>query len=80
MNQTEYFNRTCYQSKYPFGTRFIGKYNQIPFVGTGYDTLRSLDVGPIVVVTLDLPLKDKDGIHNVIIVKPKDVRVLKEWQ
>jgi hypothetical protein len=80
MNLTEYFKKTCYKSKYEFGTRFYGKYGKIPFIGTGFDTLRSEEQGPIIVVTLDLPIKIKDKLHYVITVKPKDVKVLKQWQ
>ena len=74
----EYFNANRYQGKYSIGDRVIGKWNKIPFVGTvGNDTLINEVEGPRISVCLDLPIKYKDNIHRVIIVKHKDIKLFK---
>lgn len=78
MNQTEYFNKIGYKHVYELGDRIIGKWNKIPFIGTvGNDRVID-DTGPQIVVHLDLPIRIDNTIHNVIIVKHKDVKRLKE--
>ena len=74
----EYFQANRYMGKYNIGDRVIGKWNKIPFVGTvGNDTLINELEGPRISVCLDLPIKYKDEIHRVIIVKHKDVTLFK---
>jgi hypothetical protein len=74
----EYFKANRYTGKYNIGDRVIGKWNKIPFVGTvGNDTLINEVEGPRISVCLDLPIKYKDNIHRVIIVKHKDVKYFK---
>jgi len=74
----EYFKENRYSGKYNIGDRVIGKWNKIPFVGTvGKDTLINEIEGPRISVCLDLPIKYKDKIHRVIIVKHKDVKLFK---
>jgi hypothetical protein len=74
----EYFKLNRYQSIYDIGDRVIGKWNKIPFVGTvGNDTLINEIEGPRISVHLDLPIKFENTIHNVIIVKHKDVKYFK---
>ena len=74
----EYFKENRYSGKYNIGDRVIGKWNKIPFVGTvGNDTLINELEGPRISVCLDLPIKYKDEIHRVIIVKHKDVTLFK---
>ena len=77
-NQTDYFDRIGYKAKYQIGDRIIGKWNKIPFVGSvGND--RCIDgINPEITVHLDLPIKYKDKVHTVLIVKHRDIRVLKE--
>lgn len=78
MGLAEYFLKNRYIAKYSIGDRVIGKWNKIPFVGTvGNDTLISELEGPRITVHLDLPLKYKGTIHNFIIVKHRDIRLLK---
>ena len=73
----DYFNRTAYKHTYELGDRVFGRWNKIPFVGSvGNDRLVSLDVGPEITIHLDLPIKLKNDIHNVIIVKHKDIKRL----
>ena len=69
---------TDYKAVYTIGDRVIGKWNKIPFVGTvGNDRLVSLDTGPEITVHLDLPLKYKDKVHTLLIVKHKDIKLFK---
>ena len=78
-NLKDYFERNAYKPKYFLGDRVYGKFNGIPFVGTvGNDRVVSL-AGPEITVLLDLPIKYKDSIKNVIIVKHKDVKKLELW-
>ena len=74
----EYFKSNRYSGKYSIGDRVIGEWNKIPFVGTvGNDTLiNELEV-PRISVHLDLPIKYKDAVYNVITVKHKDVKLFK---
>jgi len=75
---TEYFKANRYTGKYSIGDRVIGKWNKIPFVGTvGNDTLINEIEGPRISVCLDLPIKYKDMVHRVIIVKHKDIKPYK---
>ena len=70
----DYFKENRYQPKYAFGTRVIGKWNKIPFVGTLYtDSVISEAEGPRYTIHLDLPLKFKDKYYNYLIVKHKEV-------
>ena len=74
----EYFKVNRYSGKYNIGDRVIGKWNKIPFIGTvGNDTLINEVEGPRISVCLDLPIKYKDNIHRVIIVKHKDIKLFK---
>ena len=77
-NQTEYFERNAYKPVYFIGDRVFGYWNKIPFIGTvGND--RVIDnTGPQITIQLDLPIKYKDEIKNIIIVKHKDIKLLKE--
>lgn len=77
---TDYFDKIAYKPKYLIGDRVIGKWNKIPFIGTvGNDTLVNENDGPRVSVHLDLPLKHKDKIHNILFVQHKDIKPLKKY-
>jgi hypothetical protein len=75
-NQTDYFNRIGYKPKYFIGDRVFGHWNKIPFIGTvGND--RCLDgVTPTITITPDLPMVFENKVHNVIVVKHKDITKL----
>ncbi len=76
-SQTDYFNKIGYKPTYFIGDRVFGKYKKIPFVGTvGNDTVISEFEGPRISVLLDLPLKLDGKIHNILIVKHKDIKPL----
>ena len=76
-NQTDYFNKIGYKHTYDIGDRVFGKWNKIPFIGTvGNDTLINEIEGPRISIHLDLPIKHNDIIHNVVIVKHKDIKKL----
>jgi hypothetical protein len=77
--QTEYFERIGYRPTYWIGDRVFGHWNKIPFVGTvGNDTVID-NTGPRISIHLDLPIKHENKIHNIIIVKHKDITKLKEF-
>ena len=74
----EYFAANRYKGKYNMGDRVFGHWNKIPFVGTvGNDSVVNELEGPRISVHLDLPIKYKDTIHNIVIVKHKDVKLYK---
>jgi hypothetical protein len=78
--QTDYFERIGYKPKYFLGDRVFGKWNKIPFIGSvGNDTVINLVEGPRISIHLDLPIRFKGIIYNVIIVKHKDITRLKEF-
>lgn len=71
----EYFEKNRYKPKYFLGDRVFGYWNKIPFIGTvGNDTVISEIEGPRISVFLDLPIKYKDKVYTVVIVKHKDVK------
>lgn len=77
-NYAEYFERNRYKPKYSIGDRVFGHYQKIPFVGTvGNDTVINDIEGPRISVHLDLPMKTREGFRTVIIVKHRDIRLLK---
>ena len=76
----EYFKANRYQGKYSIGDRVIGKWNKIPFVGTvGNDTLINEIEGPRISVHLDLPIKYKGVVKNIVTVKHRDIKRMKEF-
>ena len=78
-SQTDYFNKIGYKPKYWIGDRVFGYWNKIPFVGSvGNDTLINETEGPRISIHLDLPIKFKGTVHNIVIVKHKDIRRLLE--
>jgi len=73
----EYFAEHRYKPKWFIGDRVFGHWNKIPFIGSvGNDTVINDIEGPRVSIHLDLPIKHKGQIHNVVIVKPKDIKKL----
>jgi hypothetical protein len=78
-SMSEYFNEKGYKPKYWIGDRVFGHWNKIPFVGSvGNDTLINEADDPQVSIHLDLPIKFRDKIHNIIMVKHRDITKLKE--
>ena len=72
---TEYFDRIGYKPTWFIGDRVQGRWNPIPFRGTvGNDTVISEIEGPRVSVFLDLPIKHKDKVHNILFVKPEELK------
>jgi hypothetical protein len=73
--QTDYFNRIGYKHTYDIGDRVGGKWNGIPWVGSvGNDRLVSEERGPEITIHLDLPIKYDGEIHNILVVKHKDIK------
>jgi hypothetical protein len=72
----EYFAKLeRYTPKWEYGTRVFGHWNKIPFVGM-IVTDRQKDH---IVIHSDLPIKFEDKIHNIVIVKHKDIKKLVEF-
>jgi hypothetical protein len=79
-NQTDYFNRIGYQATYHIGERVFGHWNKIPFIGTVGNDRKINDIdGPEITIHLDLPILFNKTIHNFIIVKHKDIKLLKDF-
>jgi len=77
-NLTDYFDKTLPKPRYNFGDRVEGVYRGVPFVGTvGTDNVRSLEEGPMVTISLDLPFKLDDVVYNIIRVAYKDIKGLR---
>jgi hypothetical protein len=77
MNLAEYFKANRYFGSWQLGDRVFGYYEKIPFVGTvGNDSVVNDDIGPMVSIHLDLPLKHSGKIRNFIHVKPNKIKRL----
>jgi hypothetical protein len=77
-NLAHYFENKAYKPKWSIGDRVFGYWNKIPFVGSvGNDRYISDVIGPEITVHLDLPIKYKDNVHRIIIVKHKDIKEYK---
>ena len=77
-NQTDYFERIGYRPMWFLGDRVFGKWNKIPFVGTvGNDRKINERDGPEITIHLDLPIKFRGQVHNIIIVKHQDIKAYK---
>ena len=77
-NQSDYFNRIGYKPQYWIGDRVMGRWNNIPWVGTvGNDTMINEIEGPRITVHLDLPFKFKGVIYQFLVVKHKDIKPYK---
>ena len=77
-NLLRYFERNAYKPTWFIGDRVTGKWNKIPFVGTvGNDTVINETEGPRVSVHLDLPIKHKDQVQQIIFVKPNTLKPFK---
>lgn len=79
-SNTEYFAQRAYRPKYQIGDRVFGHYQKIPFVGSVGNDRQINDSGPEVTIHLDLPIKTKDKIYSIIVVKHKDIRRLVEHE
>lgn len=75
MKLSDWFEANRPAAKFEFGTRVEGKFNKIPFVGSvGSDGIRNDSEEPHVTVQLDLPIKHKGKVYNVIRVPTKSVK------
>ena len=75
----DWFKANRYQGKRHLGERVTGVYKGIRWMGTlGVDNEVNELEGPLVTVLLDLPLKIDDKVHNILRIKSKDVKPLKE--
>jgi hypothetical protein len=75
--EAEYFAENRTPPKWFIGDRVFGKWNKIPFTGTVLnDHIVTEEVGPVVHVYLDLPLKYKTEYKTIVSVKQKDIKKL----
>jgi hypothetical protein len=73
-NLSDYFEKIAYKPTYVIGERVFGRWNKIPFIGTvGNDSCVD-GQNPRVSIHLDLPVKYKDTIHNILFVEHKDIK------
>lgn len=73
----EYFANNRYKPTWFIGDRVFGKFGQVPFIGTvGNDTVINESDGPRVSVFLDLPIKSADTVHQIVFVKPSNLKRL----
>lgn len=76
----KYFADNRPKPKWFMGDRVFGRWNKIPFIGTvGNDGMVSEEQGPMVSVFLDLPIKYKNEIKNIVFVKQKDIKKLTKF-
>lgn len=76
-NYAKYFAANRPKPKWFMGDRVFGRWNKIPFIGTVMlDNMVSEEVGPRVIVHLDLPVKYKKEVKNYIEVRQKDIKKL----
>lgn len=74
MTLEEYFRENRYKAKWLIGDRVEGKWNGIPFVGSVLnDTEVSPEVGPIVHISVDLPILYEGKEYNIITTKPNKI-------
>jgi hypothetical protein len=74
-NLSDYFaKKERYNPKWENGARVFGHWNKIPFVGMVVAD-REKDH---ILVHSDLPIKFDNKVNNIIIVKHKDIKLLKE--
>ena len=79
-NYAEYFEQNRPKPVWHIGDRVSGKWNKIPFIGTvGNDNMINEKEGPRVSIHLDLPIKYKDTVHNIIFVKQKEIKRLIDY-
>lgn len=77
--QTDYFNRIGHKPTWHIGDRVSGAWRGVPFVGTvGSESLVDLDFGPRVTVMVDLPIRLEDRNWHVVVLKPNELKRLKE--
>lgn len=75
-NLKEYFDsKEHYKPKWDNGARVFGYWNKVPFIGSVVAD-REKDY---ILVQTDLPIKLIDSIHNIVIVKHKGIKPLKEY-
>lgn len=76
-NYAKYFAANRPKPKWFLGDRVFGRWNKIPFVGTVLlDNMVTEEVGPRVIVQLDLPIKYKKEVKKYIEVRQKDIKKL----
>lgn len=69
-----YFDTVTYKHTLNMGDRVRGLWHGVPFTGSvAIDTMLDPDVGPYVMVFLDLPIKLENSYHSIIKVIHSDL-------
>lgn len=77
---TDYFDRIGHKPQWHIGDRVFGVWNDVPFIGSvGSESLVDPDFGPRVTVLLDLPIRLEDRNCNVVVMKPAQLKRLKNY-
>lgn len=77
---TNYFEKIAHKPRWHIGDRVQGKWNEVGFIGTvGSESLVDLDFGPRVTVMPDLPILYEGKVHNVIVLKPEQLKPIKVY-
>ncbi len=75
-NLAEWFEKQeRYKPKWEHGARVFGYWNKIPFIGSVVAD-REKDY---ILIQPDLPVKLDNKLNNIIIVRHKDIKSLKEY-
>jgi hypothetical protein len=75
-NLAEWFEKQeRYKPKWEHGARVFGHWNKIPFIGSVVAD-REKDY---ILIQPDLPVKLDNKLNNIIIVRHKDIKSLKEY-
>lgn len=78
---TDYFEARATKPEYELGDRVYGHFQGILYIGTtGFARTVDLERGVEVPVLLDLPLKIDGKVYNLLLVKPKDIKRLKNYE
>lgn len=78
---TDYFAKIGHRPTWEIGDRVSGVWNDVPFIGTvGSESLVDPEFGPRVTVMPDLPIRLGDKNHNVIVLKPHQLKKLKVYE
>jgi CRISPR/Cas system CMR-associated protein Cmr3 (group 5 of RAMP superfamily) len=76
-NYAEYFaarDADLPKPKYNYGDRVFGRWNKVPFIGS---VVREQNKN--LLIQVDLPIKHKDNIHNILHISRLDVTLLKDY-
>lgn len=78
---TKYFEKIAHKATWEIGDRVSGVWNSVPFIGTvGCENIVDPDFGPRVTVQTDLPIMHEGKARTIIIMKPNELKRLKNYE